>query len=101
MIIRPILDLGDAVAKWTLRLFGVEMTGAWLEFEVDVIEGRADLHRQLGSVLQEGDLPEERQEEVMNALAVGEVPIQDIMVPREAIAALSTENTFEENLEVY
>jgi CBS domain containing-hemolysin-like protein len=99
-IIRPILDLGDAVAKWTLRLFGVEMTGAWLESEVDVIEGRADLHRQLGSVLQEGDLPEERQEEVMNALAVGEVPIQDIMVPREAIAALSTENTFEENLEV-
>jgi CBS domain containing-hemolysin-like protein len=99
-IIRPILDLGDAVAKGTLRLFGVEMTGAWLESEADVIEGRADLHRQLGSVLHEGNLPEERREEVMNALAVGEVPIRDIMVPREEIAALSTENDFEENLAV-
>ncbi|EMA44983.1 CNNM domain-containing protein [Halococcus saccharolyticus] len=98
--IRPILDLGDRVAKWTLRLFGVEMTGAWLESEVDVIEGRADLHRRLGSVLAEGDLPEERHEEVMNALAVGEMTVQNIMVPREEIAALSTENSPAENLAV-
>ena len=99
-IIRPILDLGDAVAKWTLGLFGVEMTGAWLESGADVVEGRADLHRQLGKVLQEGELPEERHEEVMSALAVGEVPIRDIMVPRETITALSTGNDFEENLTV-
>ena len=99
-VIRPILDLGDAVAKWTLKLFGVEMTGAWLESEADVIEGRADLHRQLGSVLAEGDLPEERHEEVMNALAVGEMPISNVMVEREAIAGLSTANTPEENLAV-
>ena len=97
-IIRPILDLGDTVAKWTLKLFGVEMTGAWLESEADVLEGRADLHRQLGSVLDEGELSEERHEEVMNALAVGEVPVRNIMVPSETIVALSTENTFEENL---
>ncbi|EMA53688.1 MULTISPECIES: CNNM domain-containing protein [Halococcus] len=99
-VIRPILDLGDVVAKWTLRLFGVEMTGAWLESEVDVIEGRADLHRKLGSVLDEGDLPEERYEEVMNALAVGEMPISNVMVDREDIAALSTANTPEANLAV-
>ena len=99
-VIRPILDLGDAVAKWTLGLFGVEMTGAWLEAEADVIEGRADLHRRLGSVLNESDLPEERREEVMNALAVGEIPVSDVMVPREAVAGLSTENTPAENLAV-
>ena len=96
-LIRPILDLGDTVAKWTLKLFGVEMTGAWLESEADVIEGRADLHRQLGSVLDEGELPRERHEEVMAALAVGELPIRNVMVPREAIAALSTTNEFAEN----
>jgi CBS domain containing-hemolysin-like protein len=99
-VIRPVLDLGDTVAKWTLGLFGVEMTGAWLESEVDVIEGRADLHRRLGSVLDEGNLDEERQDEVMNALAVGEVPVRSIMVPREEIVALSTEHNFEENLAV-
>ena len=98
--IRPILDLGDMVAKWTLKLFGVGMTGAWLESEVDVIEGRADLHRQLGSVLAEGDLPEERHEEVMNALAVGEMTVRNVMVPHEEIAALSTENTPAENVAI-
>ncbi|MFB6197949.1 MAG: CNNM domain-containing protein, partial [Halobacteriaceae archaeon] len=30
-IISPIITLGDGIAKWTLKLFGVEMTGAWLE----------------------------------------------------------------------
>ncbi|GAA0475288.1 hemolysin family protein [Halococcus dombrowskii] len=99
-VIRPILDLGDAVAKWTLRLFGVEMTGAWLDSEADVIEGRADLHRHLGSVLDAGDLPTERSAEVMNALAVTELPVRNIMVPREEIAALSTENTPAENLAI-
>lgn len=28
--ILPLITLGDGVAKWTLRLFGIEMTGAWL-----------------------------------------------------------------------
>src|SRR6056297_3029856 len=36
--IAPIITLGDSIAKLTLRLFGVEMTGAWLETEEDVIE---------------------------------------------------------------
>ncbi|GAA0471856.1 hemolysin family protein (plasmid) [Halococcus dombrowskii] len=99
-VVRPILDLGDAVAKWTLQLFGVEMTGAWLDSEADVIESRADLHRQLGSLLDEGDLPEERSDEVMNALVAGDMPIRNIVVPREEIAALSTENTPAENLTI-
>ena len=97
-LISPLITLGDWVAKWTLRLVGVEMTGAWLETEEDVIESRADLRNRLGSVLDEGDLSEERREEVMNALTIGERPLREVMVPAEEIVALSTEVDSEENL---
>jgi CBS domain containing-hemolysin-like protein len=99
-VIWPILHLGDGVAKWTLSLFGVEMTGAWLETEADVMEGRADLYRRFGSALEAGNISGERRQEVMNALAVGDIPVDGIMVPREDIVALSTENTPEENLAI-
>jgi CBS domain containing-hemolysin-like protein len=88
--ISPIITLGDAVAKGTLKLFGVEMTGAWLETETDVIQTRADLRTRLGSVLEEGDLPEDRYEEVMNALDIGEQPVRSVMIPADDIVALST-----------
>jgi len=96
-LISPIIALGDGVAKWTLKLFGVEMTGAWLETEEDVIESRAELRTRLGSVLEEGNLPEERQEEVMNALQIGERSIREVMLPADEIVALSTEVDPEEN----
>ncbi|WP_226041599.1 hemolysin family protein [Natrinema sp. DC36] len=96
-IISPIITLGDGIAKLTLKLFGVEMTGAWLETEEDVIESRADLRNRLGSVLEEGDLSEERREEVMNAFQIGEQSISELMVPPEEIVALSTEDDTEEN----
>ncbi|MFB6308930.1 MAG: CBS domain-containing protein, partial [Haloarculaceae archaeon] len=89
-LISPLIRLGDWIAKATLSLFGIEMTGAWLETEVETIESRSDLRNRLGSVLEKGDLSEERREEVMNALQVGETPISEIMVPPEEIVALST-----------
>ncbi|MFA1609743.1 CNNM domain-containing protein [Halobellus rubicundus] len=98
-LIAPIIAVGDGVAKWTLKLFGVEMTGAWLEAETDAIESRADLRHELGSVLERGDLPEERREEVLNALDVGERAIADAMTPVEEIVFLSTEVPIEENLD--
>ena len=97
-LISPVITLGDRVAKWTLRLFGVEMTGAWLETEADVIESRADLRNRLGSVLDRGDLSEERREEVMNALLIGERPVREVMVPAEDVVALSTEVDSAENV---
>ncbi len=97
-LISPLITLGDWVAKGTLRLFGVEMTGAWLETEEGVIESRADLRHRLGSVLEEGDLADERREEVMNALQIGEQPIRDVMIPTESIVALSTEVDSAENV---
>ncbi|NLV10731.1 DUF21 domain-containing protein [Halomicrobium mukohataei] len=89
-LISPLITVGDGVAKWTLKLFGIEMTGAWLETEQDVIESRADLRNKLGSVLDEGDLSEERRTEVMNALQIGEQPVRDVMVSTDEIVALST-----------
>ena len=97
-LISPIIAVGDGVAKWTLKLFGVEMTGAWLDAETDSIETRADLRHELGSVLDRGDVPEERREEVINALAVGDRPIRDAMTPVDDVVFLSTEAPIEENL---
>jgi CBS domain containing-hemolysin-like protein len=97
--ISPIIRLGDWVAKQTLRVFGIEMTGAWLETEEDILESRAQLRTRLDALLEEGELPEERRTEVLNALDVDELPIEDIMVPADDVVALSTEDSFTENLQ--
>jgi CBS domain containing-hemolysin-like protein len=97
-LISPLITLGDTVAKWTLKLFGIEMTGAWLETEEDVIESRADLRNRIGTVLDEGDLTEDRREEVMNALQIGEQPVRDVMVDTDEIVPLSTAVDQEENM---
>ena len=96
--ITPLITLGDWVAKLTLKLFGIEMTGAWLETEEDVIESRADLRNKLGTVLSRGDISEERREEVMNALQIGERPVSDVMVDAADVVALSVDVDAEENL---
>ncbi|SEW32427.1 CNNM domain-containing protein [Natrinema salifodinae] len=95
--ITPLIKFGDWVAKATLRLFGVEMTGSWTETEEEVIESRAELRNQLGSVLEEGDLSTERREEVLNALRIGEQSVREVMVPPDEIVALSTAVDSEEN----
>jgi CBS domain containing-hemolysin-like protein len=97
--ISPIITLGDYIAKATLKLFGVEMTGAWLETETDVIESRAELRNELGSVLDEGDVTADRQEEILNALDVGEQPISEVLVPAEDVVALSTTVDVDENFD--
>ncbi|MFW5934719.1 MAG: CNNM domain-containing protein [Halolamina sp.] len=98
-LILPIIKLGDWVAKATLGLFGIEMTGAWLEAEEDAIESRADLRNRLNSVLSQGDVPEDRREEVMNALQIGDRPVSEVAVPTADIVALSTEVDTEENFD--
>jgi len=72
-LISPVIKFGDWVAKATLRLFGVEMTGSWTETEGEVLETRTQLRARLGSMMKEVDLPEERREEVLNALDVDEL----------------------------
>ena len=98
-LISPVISVGDGVAKWTLGLFGVEMTGAWLETETEVIETRAELRHRLGSLLDHGDLPEERKEEILNAFTVGERPVSEVMTGTDDVVFLSTSVSTEENLE--
>jgi CBS domain containing-hemolysin-like protein len=99
VVISPLIKLGDMVAKWTLKLFGVEMSGAWLEAEEDVIESRAQLRNRMSSLLQEGKVSEERHEEVLNALEAGTREIRDVMVDASDIVYLSTAAAVEENLQ--
>ncbi len=98
-LISPVITIGDTVAKWTLALFGVEMTGAWLETEVDSIESRAELRQAMSETLDSADLPAERRQEIINALDIGEQTVADIMVGREEIVALSTAEDWETNVE--
>jgi IMP dehydrogenase len=95
--ISPLISLGDSVAKWTLGLFGVEMSGAWLETEEEVIESRADLRNKLGAVLDEGDLSEERREEVLAALHAGDQQVRDVMVKAADATVLSPSDSDAEN----
>ncbi|MCU4719464.1 hemolysin family protein [Halapricum hydrolyticum] len=98
-LISPMIIVGDSVAKWTLKLFGIEMTGAWLEAETDSIETRAQLRNRLGSVLEKGELTDERRAEVLSALEIGDSDVVEIMIDREEIVALSTEVDLETNLD--
>ncbi len=98
-ILYPVIWVGDGVAKWTLRLFGIEMTGAWLETETDRIESRADLRHRLGSTLDKGDITDERKSEILNAFTVGERPVREVMTDREDIVFLSTTGSVETNLQ--
>ena len=98
-ILAPEIWVGDSVAKATLGLFGVEMTQSWTEAEQEVIESRADLRNRLGSVLEDGNVVGDRREEVLNALAIGEQSVREVMLPREEIVSLSTDADPETNLQ--
>src|SRR6056297_455290 len=98
-ILAPAIWVGDSVAKATLGLFGIEMTGSWTEAEQEVIESRADLRNRVGSVLEEGDVTDDRRQEVLNALTIGEQSVREVMCPREEIVALSTEADPESNFQ--
>ena len=104
----PVIMLGDGLAKSTLRLFGVEIGRSWKEAEVDVAEDGAggaggdapasagadylETKRRIGEVLSRGSIAPDRQEEVMAALEIEHQPVSDIMLPREEIVALSTQD---------
>ncbi|SFR30774.1 MULTISPECIES: CNNM domain-containing protein [Halorubrum] len=98
-LISPLIKFGDWVAKATLGLFGVEMTGSWTEAEEEVLETRAQLRNRLGSMMEEIELPEERREEVLNALDVGELAVREVLTPADEIVSLSTTASAEENLD--
>ncbi len=93
----PVIYLGDKTAKWILGWFGIKIERSWTD-EEEVEFG--DLRRQMGEILSRGELDRERREEVMKALEIEDIPVRDIMVPREEMEVLSTENSSEENLNI-
>lgn len=101
-IMMPIILFGDGLAKWTLGLFGIEITRSWTEVEVEESTGasgapRSEFNSRLASLLTERGLPEDRREEVIQSVEIGEREVREIMIPRDDIVALSTEHSFEEN----
>ncbi|NHN58766.1 MULTISPECIES: hemolysin family protein [Halorussus] len=101
-ILSPVIILADKTAKWLLSLFGVEITRSWTEAETEEgareVSSRGDARREMGDILSQAGLDDEREEEVIAALDIDTIPVRDIMVPREEIVALSTADAIEESL---
>lgn len=98
----PFIYLGDAVTKATLRLFGVEMGRSWVQNEAEVDSGstRVALRTKIAEILESGNVSEDRRQEVVNALEIDQVPVREIMVPREEIIYLSEQKSLSENLDL-
>ncbi len=107
-VMQPFIYLGDGLAKWTLRLFGVEMTRSWTEAEEgedgeDVAKSAhtvPEVREALLRTLSKSELPEDRREEVLNALEIDEVVAREIMIPREEVVALDGADPFEQNRQI-
>lgn len=101
-LMQPVILLGDGIAKATLGLFGVEISRSWTEAEEGgeegPITGFLELRQELRGLLSRGDLDRERRREVLRALEIQDIPVSDIMVPRDVVVAFSTELALEENL---
>lgn len=97
---KPVILMGDGIAKATLGLFGIEISRSWTDAEEDEgpITSFLELRQRVRGLLSRGDLDRERRQEVLRALEIQDIPISDVMVPRDEIVALSTERSLEENL---
>jgi CBS domain containing-hemolysin-like protein len=114
---KPFIYLGDGLAKWTLKGFGVTITRSWTEAETDAgaEEGdaqaedaaaaaggasgsRATLRRRMAGLMQHEDIAEDRREEVLRALEIGTLPVHRVMVPREEAVVFSTRRDLAANL---
>lgn len=101
-IFLPIIRLADWLAKAILSVFGVEMTRSWADEEVedDRSTSRGELLNQMGDVLGNLDVSEERRDEIINAIAIDRIHAADIMVVRDDVVALSTDRPLAENVEI-
>ncbi|SMO85891.1 CNNM domain-containing protein [Gracilimonas mengyeensis] len=97
--IYPVLVLGDWITKATLRVFNIHMERSWLGEDSDA-SSSGDIRSKMVELLRSGNLEDERQKEVLNALDIDQIPVEDIMITRDKIVTLSTEKSFQENLKV-
>lgn len=97
----PFIVLGDGLAKGTLRLFGVEVQRSWTEEEGEEGEdlvGPVAVRKEIGNILSRANLSRERQNEILRAVKIEEVPVADIMVPRAEVVAVSASDALSETL---
>lgn len=100
----PAIYAGDGLAKWTLRLFGIEMQRSWTKKEKEEPEkdvaSYSGLREAMGEILTRGGLPKDRRREVLRAMEIDKIPVKDIMVKRKDIVAVSTSQSIQENLKL-
>jgi CBS domain containing-hemolysin-like protein len=99
----PFIVFGDGIAKRTLALFGVQISRSWTDSddgEDESVGSRTELRRRMASLMRAQEIPSERRQEILNALTIGERPVEDIMIAREDVVALSTRNSLEDNLQI-
>lgn len=86
----PIIRGTDWVAKQVLKLGGVTITRAWTSEDTDrPPKSFPEIRREMGSLLSGTAIPRERQQEILNALDIGRLPVKDIMIPADDIVALN------------
>jgi CBS domain containing-hemolysin-like protein len=96
-VMMPFIKLGDGIAKWTLGLFGVEITRSWQEAEAEAPEAghegppanRSELTERIAHLLSSEVVPEDRGEEILQALRIDEIEAREIMVPADRVAWLA------------
>lgn len=93
--IYPFLILGDWITKATLKLFNIEIERSWLKEDVS---STGNIRSEMVELLKSGDLEGERQREIINALDIDQIPVEEIMIPRKEVVWLSTEKSFPENM---
>lgn len=102
-LMSPVIVVADKIAKGLLGLFGVTIDRSWSEEELEEGDGapssRAELRQQMGQSLSSMGLTRERTQEVINALEIGTTPVSEVMNHRDSVVALSTEDSFAENLQ--
>lgn len=101
IVLGPVIRTADWISKRILGLFGVTITRSWREDnDDDASLTVADIRREMGQLLRGTTLSEERQSEILNALEIGRLPVDDIMIPSERIIALTVSDDPEEFLDL-
>ncbi len=97
----PFIIAGDGLAKWTLRLFGVEVQRSWTEEEGEdeLLASYGSIRREIGKVLSRANLSRERRSEILRAVDIDQIPVRAIMVPWSKVVALSTSDDLHEALQ--
>ena len=104
-LMKPAILFADWASKAILGVFGVSISRSWTETETEderedaEARGRSGVRRRMGRLLSEGHFTRERREEVLNAVEIGDRSVSEILVPRDEMTVVSTEDDVEDALD--